>query len=143
MNRNRYALIALLAGAALFSLVWGAVARVQDAAYNPQPEARGGSLWATRAFTTSTMTIGSSAITISNPSFGWSATDLTDAEAAVISAHTQAINFTWDGNDPTATKGQPLAAGSTVRLVGTDNIANLRFIRSGGSDGIVSITLEK
>ena len=107
------------------------------------PIARGGTVWSTRAYTTSTMTISSSAITISNSSFSWSVTDLTDAEVAVISAHTQAVNFTWDGNDPTATKGQPVAAGGTVRLVGTDNIANLRFIRSSGSDGVVSITLEK
>lgn len=133
-------IIALLAVLVLFVGI-GIFAESRNQA--DAPVARGGTLWATRAYTTSTMTVSSSVVTISNASFNWSATDISDAEVAYVSSHTAGVVITWDGNDPTTTKGMPVTQNSTVSIQGTDNVGRLRFIRSAGSDATVSVTLEK
>ncbi len=146
MNRRHQSFLLVAIVLALFAILgvliiiggFGASSRQID-----EPVARGGTLWATRAYTTSTMTISTSAITISNASFGWSATDIADAEVAYVSAHTAGVIITWDGNDPTTTQGMPITQNSTVSIQGTDNVGRLKFIRSGGSDATVSVTLEK
>jgi hypothetical protein len=64
------------------------------------------------------------------------------ADRARITVATNPVRYRYDGDDPTATVGHYLAADSETEIVGRQNIGNLRFIRAGGSDGVVSVTLE-
>lgn len=76
--------------------------------------------------------------------FSFTGQFLYEARRAVISAVTQNIMITWDGTDPTATLGhQVVANGDWVVVENGANIQRLKFIRQGGSDGNVTITLEK
>jgi len=64
------------------------------------------------------------------------------ADRARITVATNPVRYRYDGGAPTATIGHYLAANEETEIVGRQNIANLRFIRAGGSDGVVSVTLE-
>lgn len=64
------------------------------------------------------------------------------ADRARITVATNPVRYRYDGGAPTATVGHYLAADGETEIVGRKNIANLRFIRVGGSDGVVSATLE-
>ena len=64
------------------------------------------------------------------------------ARAAHVAVDTQPIRITLDGTDPSnsgAGVGQILTAGSSMWVLGTQSIQNLKMIRSGGSDGYVHV----
>lgn len=88
-------------------------------------------------------TISTAAVAISHASWSWGAADLSTAERAIIAANAEGVILSWDGTDPTATLGLPLAAGESVAIVGNVNIQNLKFIRSGGSDATITVILER
>ena len=88
------------------------------------------------------MTISSAVILISNAGFSWGTNDLARAQRAYLTAYTNPINVSWAGVDPTATLGVALATGATIEVVGGENINNLRFLRQGASDGVISVLLE-
>lgn len=75
--------------------------------------------------------------------FGFSTAELEEANRAIICGHTQNTMYTWDGTDPTATLGSRLGNGNQHQINGNVNLNNLKFIRQGGSDGDVTIVLEK
>lgn len=90
---------------------------------------------------TKSNTISNTALAISHASWSWGAADLPMAERAYITCHTEGIVISWDGTNPSAVFGLPLAAGRTIEIIGNINIQNLKFIRSGLSDAAVSVTL--
>lgn len=91
-------------------------------------------------------TVSNAAKAISHEDFGFSAAQLAEANRAVISAHAQPIHFRYDGGAPTATIGHH-ADDSTENaprvVLGNANVQALQFIREGGTDSVVSVTLEK
>lgn len=101
------------------------------------------SVQAPKAFRTKTSTISNSAVAISAAGWSWTIGDLTSADYAVITAHTQPVIVTWDGTTPVATTGRHIAAGGTVTITGNANVQAVQLIRQSGSDATVSITLEK
>lgn len=101
------------------------------------------SVQAAFGYQTKTATISNSAVAISAAGWSWTAGNLAAADQAVITAWSQGISMTWDGTTPTATCGMALAAGASATVVGNRNVQALQFIRSGGSDATVSVTLEK
>lgn len=82
-------------------------------------------------------------LAISHTSWAWGTTDVSTAVRAYVIANTQDIVVSWDGTDPTATLGLPLAAGSSLEVYGNVNIQNLKMIRAGISDATVTVILEK
>ncbi len=92
---------------------------------------------------TKSATISNTAKAIGHADFGWGAQDLAKANAAWISA-SQGVRYTFDGaTDPTATLGHPIAADGTNYIPDARLVRDLRFIRTGGSDAVVTISLLK
>jgi hypothetical protein len=62
----------------------------------------------------------------------------------VIGVYDYAIAVTYDGaTDPAVKVGVPVAAGSTLKIIGAPNVQNLVFIRTQSTDAVVSVILEK
>lgn len=101
------------------------------------------SLTAPLAYALKGNTISNTAMAISHASWSWGASDLAQADRAIIACNTQGVVATWNGTDPTASLGIPVAAGATLVVEGNANIQALKFIRSGGSDATVTVQLEK
>jgi hypothetical protein len=59
-----------------------------------------------------------------------------------FTVNTNSANFRYDGGDPTTTAGHTIPTNGTLVLEGNQAIQQFRFIRSGGSDAAVAITLE-
>lgn len=95
----------------------------------------------TRAFACKSAAVSSASKAISHADFTWGTSDLSLAAQATITAHTQAVVFTYDGSTPTATHGHVLPANGTVSIQGNTNIQALKFIRQS-ADATVSVTLE-
>lgn len=95
------------------------------------------------AYAIGSATISNSAKAISHADFGFTADQLAAADRAVVTAHTQPVVATWEGTDPTNTLGHVLGTTHPPLVIKGRNIAKLKFIRQGGSDGAVTITLEK
>ncbi len=94
-----------------------------------------------KAFTSGSAAVSSTAKAVSHADFSLSAANLALALAATVTAHTDAVVFTYDGSTPTATHGHVVPASSTVVVEGNGNIQNLKFIRQT-TDATVSVTLE-
>lgn len=101
------------------------------------------SLQAASAYALKGNTISSSALAISHASWSWGANDLAQADKATIACNTNGVVVSWNGTDPTATLGVPVAAGAKIEVLGNKNVQALKLIRSGGSDAAVSVQLEK
>jgi len=87
-------------------------------------------------------TIRNTAKAISHADFGWATGDLEKSTGAWISASSAGVRYTFDGEtDPTATVGHPIAADGTVYIPDGRLVRALRFIRTGGSDAIVTVSL--
>lgn len=87
-------------------------------------------------------------LTVSTTALGGTAAvyapaDEDPATVAVISVESNGIRFRYDGGTPTSAIGHALSSGATYELLGADNIANLRMIRSGGADATVHLTYER
>jgi hypothetical protein len=66
-------------------------------------------------------------------------------QAAILTVETSGTSIRWrrDGVDPTSTVGQLAGAGTTITLVGTQQVQNFRMIRNTGSlDATVSVTVD-
>lgn len=87
-------------------------------------------------------TIGTSALAVSDATWGWGENDLADAAKATVACNSNGVVVSWNGTDPTTTLGVPLAAGASIEVIGNRNVQNLKFIRSGGSNAAVSVQLE-
>lgn len=96
------------------------------------------------AYQTKTCTVTTpGVITMASGGWGWTAGYVALADQAVITAHSNPVTITWDGTAPTATTGLYIGAYSSVTVKGNANVQALQFIRAGGADAVVSITLEK
>lgn len=77
--------------------------------------------------------------------------DLTGLDAALVAQADRArvgvsgadVRYRYDGGDPAADSGHYLPANGETGVIGRGNVANLRFIRAGGVDATVSVTLER
>ncbi len=87
-------------------------------------------------------TVSNSAITIGGAPFDFSAAQLKAAAVAVVIANANGIAITWEGTDPTATKGLPIAESGSVKIEGNTNVNALKFIRLT-DDATVTVILEK
>lgn len=57
---------------------------------------------------------------------------------ALIQCETNPVRWTDDGTAPTASVGNLLSVGGVLKYNGT--LANIRFIRQGGSNGTLSVS---
>lgn len=96
-----------------------------------------------RAYKVATATISNTAKAISHEDFGLTAAEIAAADRAVITAHTNNVMATWDGTNPTTTLGHLLGTTHPPMIVHGSNIARLKFIRATGSDGAITVTLER
>ena len=88
-------------------------------------------------------TISNSAVTLTTAlKFVFTAAQIDASSRARISCDTQPVRYRYDGTAPDANTGHILPTNTTIELLGNANIRALQFIRQGGSDGTVSITLE-
>lgn len=62
------------------------------------------------------------------------------ASMAVITVESNPIRFLVTGANPTSTTGCQGAANDQIIIKGAEHVANLKMIRSGGSDATVQIT---
>ncbi len=62
------------------------------------------------------------------------------AVKAFVTVETNTIRVRWDGTDPTASVGHALTAGSSITIIGEDNVAKFKMIRAS-VDATVMITL--
>lgn len=85
-------------------------------------------------------TISNAAKAIDHADFGWGNADLGTANAAWISS-TQAVRYTFDGTDPTATLGHPIGADGTVYIPDARLVRDLKFIRTGANDAVLTVSL--
>lgn len=75
--------------------------------------------------------------------FGFTQAQINAAERARITCASNAVRYRYDGVAPDASTGHLLAVSSETIIEGNINISQLQFIRATGSDGALSITLEK
>lgn len=81
---------------------------------------------------------------ITHADFGFSAAELAQADAAIITC-TQDFLFTEDGSTApviATSLGHPVSAGTLLAVQGGRRVQQLNFIRKT-ADGIMTITLEK
>lgn len=96
------------------------------------------------AYQTKTCTVTTpGVITMASAGWSWTAGNVALADQCVITAHNNPVTITWDGTAPTATTGLYVGAFSSVAIQGNANVQALQFIRAGGADAVVSVTLEK
>ena len=80
-------------------------------------------------------------LTVSTSAIGLTAAKFKGAQVAVISlAATNGISFREDGTAPTASVGMLVAGGTNGIICGGAAIAHIQFIRSGGTDAVMSVT---
>lgn len=60
----------------------------------------------------------------------------------LVTTETGGIRWKYDGNDPTTTEGQLLAAGSSMTISGGDLIRRFKMIRDGSTSATVTIQLK-
>ncbi|MHA2063707.1 MAG: hypothetical protein ACXABY_04910 [Candidatus Thorarchaeota archaeon] len=61
---------------------------------------------------------------------------------ASISVENGPIRFRTDSQDPTATFGTLASSGSNIILENAEEVKGFRFIRSGGSDALLTVAFE-
>lgn len=85
-------------------------------------------------------TVGTSVIALGTAPFDFSAANLRRAVEATVVANTNGIVVTWEGTNPTATLGVPVAAGAYEKIVG--DVARIRMISKDTSNATVTVILE-
>ena len=83
-------------------------------------------------------------LTVANTAVGLPASVLNDANGAQMTVficrlETAQIRYRTDGTDPTATVGTPLEVSDVLPVIGRDDAERIRFIRTGGSSGVLNI----
>jgi hypothetical protein len=66
----------------------------------------------------------------------------TSAVKATCTLETAQIRFRIDGTAPTTTVGHPLEIGESFELIGNENIAKFKGIRTGGTSGVLQCSYE-
>lgn len=84
--------------------------------------------------------VGAAVVTMAG--FGFTAEELGNAQYAFISVHDAPINFLCTGDPPTNLLGTPLGAGQSALVSNNRDVNNLQFIRLGGVDAHVNVTIE-
>lgn len=103
------------------------------------PQDNGGSRWATPG---PLDIVGYEKLTVSTVSVGLAAIPLT-ADSVILRVESNPIRYRGDGTAPTATDGMGILATDapfTFLNLGYDELAALRFIRSGATDGTLHVT---
>lgn len=59
-----------------------------------------------------------------------------------VTVNSNAVNYRYDGGDPTTSAGHTIPTNGTVLIEGNQAIQQFRMIRSGALDATVAITLE-
>jgi|SRR5581483_7457631 len=132
-NNGEPASVVVLVGAD--GSVLGALGAQSQSASLPVVEAP------TTAFGYETLTVSTTAL--GPTSSVYAPSGQTPASVALIAVSAQGVNLRYDGGDPTATIGIPLAAGATFLVLGVANVAQIRLIRNGGADATVHLTYER
>lgn len=70
-------------------------------------------------------------------------TDQVAAEAVDASVETADIRLYFDGRTPTASLGHLIVAGSSFRVEGATNVAQLKMIRATGTSAAVELSYER
>lgn len=96
---------------------------------------------ATDAFAFGSGTVSTTALSLVDLS-GLTTGDVEAAGRARITVAGNPVRYRYDGTAPTAAVGHYLAANGEVILVGRPNLERLSFIRAGGADAELSVTLE-
>ena len=65
-----------------------------------------------------------------------------EARGAFITSETQEIRFRFD-DVPTPTVGHVMSTGSSLQLVSKWQMENIKFIRTGGSDGTLQVSFQR
>jgi len=68
--------------------------------------------------------------------------DVAAADRARITVAGNPVRYRYDGTAPSAAVGHYLAADAEVVVDGRPNLDRLSFIRAGGADGELAVTLE-
>lgn len=89
------------------------------------------------------------AITVSNTAIGLTSTKVDPVLTAsrhaanvLITTETNSVRYRYDGNDPTASEGHLLAAGSVITIRNQKAMDDIRFIRVT-SDATLRVTYER
>lgn len=80
-------------------------------------------------------------LNVSDSAVGFSDVD-TEVTRAMFAIETGSVRCRWDGTDPTASVGYPMAAGTHWSINGRDLIVALKFIRQT-DDAVVSVAFMK
>ena len=83
-------------------------------------------------------------LTVANTAVGLAAGTLTHAGGEqmtkfVCRLETAQIRYRTDGTDPTATVGTILDVNDTLFITSPDDAARIRFIRTGGTSGVLNV----
>jgi len=73
-------------------------------------------------------TVADVVVALGTAPFDFSTANLLRAAEAIVVANTNGIVITWEGTNPTATLGMPVAAGSHYVVEGRDDIPRVRII---------------
>ena len=95
-------------------------------------------------FAMASATVSNTAKSITHADFGFTATQLAQADNAIICSRVAGIMYDWHPSiSPTANLGVFLAANGSVSFPGTVSIGRLQFIREGAADATVTVKLER
>lgn len=86
-------------------------------------------------------TVSTTAVALASLS-GLSAELVERASRARITCNANSVAYRYDGGAPTASAGHVIAANGEALIEGGNNVRNVQLIRVGGSDAVVSVTLE-
>lgn len=101
-------------------------------------------LWAeTQGFAFETKTVDATAGGVALTTATFAPTSAVAAARAFITCEGANMRFCYDGTAPTATAGHHLDVGDTVEIVGLQNIAAFRAIRTGPTSGTLYVTYER
>lgn len=79
------------------------------------------------------ITVSTTAVGIATATLG---TGPTQTTACLASVKTNAINYRFDGTNPTATEGVPLAVTQTVTILGIKYLKDFKMIASGADASV-------
>lgn len=95
---------------------------------------------ATSGFAVETITVATTAIGFTLATMR--PTDQPGATRAVCTLETAQIRY-WPTGNPTSTVGHILNVGDTLIVEGLADLNNIRFIRTGGTSGVLQVSFER
>lgn len=70
-------------------------------------------------------------------------TSVHSATRAYITVEGASIRYRYDGTNPTSSEGHLVNPGEDIEILGYDNIANFKAIRTGSADATLRVTYEE